>query len=178
MKKLLIGLLALGSMRVFAGEMNSFKTLGDLFQDGSTPKYSELADQVWTGRCFTKSDPTIPYPGAIIIRTKNGYNPDIGPISSPKFISYEFLLMSTMREPTFYDEMNFTREGIEKSYGKFFNDLYDNVSGIVAQPIETVNGHTLVIEELKVSNKMLIKETNWDYGDITMRCYYFNRRDI
>ena len=193
MKKMLIGLVTLGSIisaTASALEINDplnvklsntqveedktyFETLGDLYSKGVRPDISKLTNKAWAGRCFMKANPNEPKAGGYVFRVKKGA--DVGPIGAGN-VSYEAAAYYGNDLPDAFDHMelkdvleNLSDSGVPFASAKI---LTDSISIAIAENATA---------SIKLSGKYLVvegRETDPKAGDIDVngvfgRCYYF-----
>ena len=122
MKKLLIGLLAIGTLSaqasllevngpldatLFEAQVNDeksyFETLGDLFQAGTRPKLSNISNIAWAGRCFSKEKQNVPNNAGYIFREVRN---DAGPIAVTTKAYEVFSYWQHAKAPNFFDKMD------------------------------------------------------------------------
>ena len=194
MKKLIIGLLAAGSI-VSAGasaldingplnvklskaqveeDKSYFETLGDLYKKGSRPNISKLINKAWVGRCFYDTSPNEPLAAGYIFRV-NKKSTEVGPIAK---LAYEAVAFININSPDFYDHMK-------------LNDIIENLeAGRVTFGAATILPDSIVLPRnadnssyafsayIKISDKYLVVEARApeifsDEEEVYARCYYF-----
>lgn len=187
MKKLLIGLLAMGaasaqasmleingslSAELFSAQVNEektyFETLGDLYMAGKRPDLTKISNIAWAGRCFSKNKPNDPTNAGYIFRQKVS---DVGPIGAESK-SYESLSYWQLDEaPNYFDNLSLQQVYALNLRTAAFDAKIKNVS------IE-INLNATSKSNLKVSDSFLIEQiSGTDTGvgpiGIGIRCYYF-----
>lgn len=189
MKKLLIGILAIGTLSAQASmlevngpldatlfeayvdeEKTYFETLGDLFKAGQRPDLKKISNFAWSGRCFYSTAPNEPTNAGYIFRPKRS---DAGPIAVNSKAYEAFSYWHPSKAPNFYDKMDM-----------------EEVFAIMHLEAENVRLKTNSIEidivapaksNLKISGNYLVEELSRPSSDVGpiektivgARCYYF-----
>lgn len=190
MKKLLIGLLTLGTLSLHAStlevngpldaiffkaqvndEKTYFEKLGDLFKEGTLPKLAKISNIAWSGRCFSHEEPNTPLNGGYIFRKKR--TSDVGPLGQ-NVNAYEAASYWTLsKAPNHYD--NLSIEQILRESTRKFSDVRLKADSIEIAVSASDKSN------LKVSGNYLIEEISGSDRDIDLdgkttvgvRCYYF-----
>lgn len=188
MKKLLIGLLVIGSLsaqatmletngpldeKLFELEMSEdktyFETLGDLYENGVRPDITKLVNIAFAGRCFS-SQSSYPRNAGILFRQQK--HTDVGPIGNNRGPVYEGVAYTNYSlDPSYYDHFSF--EQLVKPKTKFVEVKKK------ATYLELKNGEDGVLR-LRFAGKYLI-QNSVDFPEsgtlgkerIYSRCYYF-----
>lgn len=203
MKKILVGLLTIGSLSSSASmlEINGpldqkffnaqvkedksyFEVLGDMHKTGTIPSLTKLINVAWAGRCFRPENENNPRNGGTVFRA---IKKDAGPISKTHYQSFNYDLGDLM-PANFFDD---------KSISQILStDFWNNLGlgfDLKQSDIEKAFNDVIIINDsvfrkynstktssLKLSEKYLVEEisSSDDAGPIgkskvVERCYYF-----
>ena len=191
MKKLFLGILAIGSLstqasmlevngpldaKLFEAQVNDektyFETLGDLFKTGTRPNLTKISNIAWAGRCFSKDKQNDPTNAGYIFREK--VTSDVGPIGA-NLKSYESLSYWKRGEaPNFFDKLS-----LEQVYALKLNVTPFDAK--IGQDSIEISLDSTTKSNLKVSGSYLVEAisgTESDVGPVGkvtvgVRCYYF-----
>jgi hypothetical protein len=188
MQKLLIGLLAIGTLSAQASmfevngpldetlfkaqiddEKTYFETLGDLYKAGQRPNLKKISNIAWAGRCFLKNEQNKPTNAGYIFRKKRS---DAGPIALKAYEAFSYWDLN--KAPNYFDKMDVEQvfasvTGLEARDGKVKTDSIEIVISTSEKSRLKVSGSYLV-EELSA-----LKEDAGPIGKASVfaRCYYF-----
>jgi hypothetical protein len=189
MKKLLIGLLTLGTISTHASmlEINGpldgkffeeevsqgksyFDTLGDMFSKGTRPEPTKLKDVLWAGRCFFASKPNEPTNTGYIFRETDSNSEDVGPIGNMNIYEARGFYKSRSA-PNYYDTLTL-EEAMKEMHLKFLKISITQTS--------LVSEDSNSFQVVKQSGKYLVLEVKEKLAvgyeasaNISCRCYYF-----
>jgi len=190
MKKLFLGILAIGSLstqasilevngpldaKLFEAQANDektyFETLGDLFKAGTRPDLLKISNIALAGRCFAKETQNDPTNAGYIFRQKRN---DAGPIAETSKAYEAFSYWNLYKAPNYYDKMDIEQVfAVTPSMkGKDARLKKDSIEIDVKSPCKS---------NLKVSGNYLVEEISGavsDFGPVgkvtvDVRCYYF-----
>lgn len=154
-----------------------YQTLGDLFENGTTPIIEKLTGVAWAGRCFFKRKPNTPTNAGYIFRNTAGQS-DVGPIGRGS-TSYEVgSYWKRSEAPNYFDTMSIAEVYADTSLKFTFLPVRSSEDGILTN-LERTN-----ISVLKVSGDYLVEEISSRKGEDVgplgnaeyetgVRCYYF-----
>jgi|SRR5690606_16763807 len=195
MKRLLVGLLALGTISAQASmlEINGpldvnffeaevdqgqtyFETLGDMFKKGTRPNPTKISNIAWAGRCFTFSAQNNPANAGYIFRQKIN---DAGPIAASSKAYEAFSYWALDKEPNFFDKMDL--EQVFAFYKTRTSAPFRALDARIKTDSIEINLDSSK-SNLKVSGDYLVEEisgvSGGDVGPVGkvtvgVRCYYF-----
>lgn len=192
MKKLFLGILAIGSLstqasmleaygpldaKFFEAQVNDekthFETLGNLFKAGTKPNLAKISNIAWAGRCFLEEKQNEPTNAGYIFRQKRS---DAGPIAATSKAYEAFSYWARDKAPNYFDKMD-----VEQVFAALPNLVKaSSVPNIKTDSIEIVFSSSDK-SNLKVSGNYLVEELIGTEGDVGpvgkayayARCYYF-----
>lgn len=141
---------------------DSFNELGQIYQNATKPNPKMLINKAWSGRCFTRNNPTDPMAGGYILQEKR---------------------LSYGNGKTFYQALSYTNKAAEPDY---FDDksldfilskeAYQNTAleAVIRDDSIEINIMNELKSNLRMSGEYLIEELGEKNGAvINVRCYYF-----
>jgi hypothetical protein len=191
MKKLLFGLIALGSIFAQAStiEMSStpdedlfrektndsksyFDILGELYEQGTLPDILKISNKAWSGRCFDSTTPNEPTNAGLIVRNKKPA--DVGPIRTNEVQMFEALAYRNhLKVPNYYD--NFTIDQLIKPGTPFF-DLNFLPTHLEFKQFQKLVFHIRASDKYIVIKGIEVLNEASQPSEITnspFRCYFF-----
>jgi hypothetical protein len=192
MKKILFGLLALGTIsaqasmleingpldaKLFDAQVNDeksyFETLGDLFQSGVRPNLTKISHIAWAGRCFIAKIPNDPINAGYIFRQKRN---DAGPIAATTKAYEAFSYWLPREAPNYFDKMD-----IEQVFAAVPNLKANAHDARIKSDSIEIDVNAFQKSNLKESGKYLVEEISEQVSDVgpiekqtvVIRCYYF-----